>query len=104
MLRERIANDRSALTDEFRLGEENSDPIKVHPDLNNISSPRQCVCVFATSLFPKRLVASTRIHLLSHKRFTDCIKDKDTLQTLQRMAPLRCLGFVLLILTDESSD
>ena len=35
-------NDRSALTEE--LGEDNSDSIKVHPELNSVSSPRPCVC------------------------------------------------------------
>jgi len=35
-----MANDRSALTDELQLGEDNSDPIKVHSELNSVSSPR----------------------------------------------------------------
>ena len=38
-------NDRSVLTNELKLGEDNSDPIKVHPKLNCVSSPRQCVRV-----------------------------------------------------------
>ena len=40
MLRSRMANDHSALTDELKLGEDNSDPIKVHPELNSVSSLR----------------------------------------------------------------
>ena len=42
-LREWIANDRSALNNELKLGEDNSDPIKVHPELSSISSPRPSV-------------------------------------------------------------
>jgi len=37
-LRWQIANDHSALTDELILGEDNSDPIKVHPELHCVSS------------------------------------------------------------------
>ena len=50
MLKERIANDRSALTDELKLGEGNSDPIKVQPELKNVSSPRPSVCALATEI------------------------------------------------------
>ena len=60
-----IANDHSTLTDELKLGEDNSDPIKVHPEPNCISSPRQSVRVLATETFPKVSMAITRIHLLS---------------------------------------
>jgi len=38
-------NNRSALTDELKLGEDKSDPINVHPELNSSSSPRPCVGV-----------------------------------------------------------
>ena len=41
-------NDRSALTDELKSGEDNSDPIKVHPELNCVTSSRPCVCVLGT--------------------------------------------------------
>jgi len=37
-----MANDRSALTDELKLREDNSDLIKIHPKLNCHSSPRLC--------------------------------------------------------------
>jgi len=40
MLRSQISNDRSALTNELKLGEDNSDLIKVHPEPNCVSSPR----------------------------------------------------------------
>jgi len=43
MLKERIANDRSVLTEELKLREDNSDPIKVHPELNSVSSSRPSV-------------------------------------------------------------
>jgi len=51
--------------DELKLGEDNSDPIKVHLELKNVSSPRPSVSALATEIFGKILVASTRIHLLS---------------------------------------
>ena len=50
-------NDRSALTDEFKLGKDNSGPIKIHPELNYVSSLRPCV------RDRKILAASTRMHL-----------------------------------------
>jgi len=33
------------------LGEDNSDPIKVHPELNSASTPRPCVRALATGKF-----------------------------------------------------
>jgi len=57
-------NNRSALTDEFKLREGNSDPIKVHPELNCIFSLRPCVCVLATEVLSKISVATTRMHLI----------------------------------------
>jgi len=39
--------------DESKLGEDSSDPIKVPPGLNSGTSPRPCVCVLATEIFPK---------------------------------------------------
>jgi len=48
MLRWQIANNRSALTNEFKLGEGNSDPIKVHRELNSVSSPQPSVRMLAT--------------------------------------------------------
>jgi len=56
--------DRSALTDELKLGEDNTDPVKVHPELNSVSSPRPSVRVLMTKNFPKTSVASSRMHLL----------------------------------------
>ena len=56
--------DRSALTDELKLGEDNSDRIQVHPELNSVSSLRPSVCVLATEKFPQSSVASARVHLL----------------------------------------
>jgi len=41
------------------LGEYNSDLIKVHPELNCVSSPQPCVRKLATEIFEKNLVAST---------------------------------------------
>ena len=58
-----MADDHSALIDELKLGEGNSDPIKVHPELNSVSSPRPSVCALATEIFPKNSVASTRMLL-----------------------------------------
>ena len=57
--------DHSALTDELKLGEDNSDPIKVHPELNFVSSQQPYVCVLATNSFSTILVASLRMHFLS---------------------------------------
>ena len=57
-------NDCSALTDELKLEEDNSDPIKIHPELDCISSSRPFVRMLATEFFSKILVASTRMHLL----------------------------------------
>jgi len=42
-LKEQIANERSALTEELKLREDNSDPIKVHPELYSVSAPRPSV-------------------------------------------------------------
>jgi len=42
----------------LKLGEDNSDPIKVHPELNSGSSPRPSVRVLATELVLKISVAS----------------------------------------------
>jgi len=47
----------STLTDELRVGEDNSDPIKIHPELNCASSPRPC------------LRTRDRMHLLSDLSF-----------------------------------
>jgi len=60
-------NNRSALTKRLKLGEDNSDPIKVHPELNSVSSPGPSVRMLATAIFPKISVASTRMHLLSEQ-------------------------------------
>ena len=57
-------NDLSALTDELKLGGDNSDSIKVHPELNCVFSPQPCVRVLAIKIFRKISVASTRRHLL----------------------------------------
>ena len=46
-------DDRSALTDKLKLGEDNSDPIKVHPELKRVSPPQPCVRVLVTEIFPK---------------------------------------------------
>ena len=46
------------------MGEDNSDPIKVYPELNYVSSPRSCVRVLATEFFSKISVVSTRMHLI----------------------------------------
>ena len=57
---------RSALTDELKLREDNSDPIKVHLELHLVSHRDR---VFATEIFPKISSASTsykwliRLHL-----------------------------------------
>jgi len=45
--------------DELELGEDKSDPIKVHPELHSVSSPRPCVRMLVTKVFPDTLVAST---------------------------------------------
>ena len=39
----RITNDRSALTNKPQLRKDNSDPIKVYPEVSCVSSPRPCV-------------------------------------------------------------
>jgi len=52
-LRERIANNRSALTEELQLVEDNSDPIRVHPELTSVSSPRPSVRVLVTAIVSK---------------------------------------------------
>jgi len=56
---------RHALTEELKLGEDNSDPIKVHPELNRISSPRPCVRALAarnfTGCINSRLYDCTRL-------------------------------------------
>jgi len=49
-LKERIVNDRSALTDEVKLGEDNSDLIKVYLELNSAPSPRASVRKLATEI------------------------------------------------------
>jgi len=54
-----------ALTDELKLGEDNSDPIKVYPELNSVILPLPSVRVLATIIFPKISVASTRMRLLN---------------------------------------
>jgi len=46
------------------LGEDNSDPIKVHPELNSVSSPRQCSRARVRN-FGKFSVVSTRMRLLT---------------------------------------
>ena len=66
-------NDRSALTN-VKVGEDNSDPIKVHPELNIGSSPRLSVRVLATEIFPKILVVSTRMHLILSETLVKCEK------------------------------
>ena len=53
-----------ASNDEFKLGEDNSNPFKVHPELNCVSSPRPSVRVLTTEIFPKISVASMQMHLL----------------------------------------
>ena len=62
--------ERSALPNEFKLGEDNSDQIKVHPELNCVSSRRPCVCMLATEPFSKNFSrehanASLKCHMLS---------------------------------------
>jgi len=56
-----VAIDRLALTDEFKLGEDSSDLIKDHPELNSVS---------------KTSVASTRIPLLTDKLITNKIMNE----------------------------
>jgi len=48
-----MANDHSALTDELKLGKDNSDSFKVHPELNCVSSPQPNVRIPTTENFPK---------------------------------------------------
>ena len=52
------------------MGEGNSDLISVHPELNCISSLRQCVRVLATEIFQKVSVASTRMRLICSEAVT----------------------------------
>ena len=62
-------NDRLALTDELKLGEDNGDPIKVHPELNSVSSPRPRVRVLANPPnIPLRLISLIFLFLESHKQ------------------------------------
>jgi len=44
--------DHSALTDELKLGEDNSNPIKVHPELNCVPSPRPRVHMLVIDISP----------------------------------------------------
>jgi len=44
--------------------EDKSDLIKVHPELNSVSSPQPSVRLLSTETFPKIRVGSTRMHLL----------------------------------------
>jgi len=60
-----IVNDSSALTNELRLREDNSDAIKILPELNCAFSSRLCVRVIATEIFSNISVAITQIHLMT---------------------------------------
>ena len=54
------------------MGEDNSEPIKVHSELNSGSSSRPSVRLLATEIFPKISVASTGMHLMSTIKYIRC--------------------------------
>jgi len=74
-LRWRIANNRSALSDELKVGKDNSDPTKVPPELNCFP---HCDRVFVAESFGKISVASTRMHLLFLVHMSPCHECKVT--------------------------
>ena len=78
-------NDRSTLADELKLREANSDPIKVHPELNCISSPRVRDRIFSKSFSYEQanvpIIMCLRGLLNLDSRYMSCCSISKTRQT-----------------------